>query len=95
MQEGSDDDGRFEVWSTDSEDDEVRKPTHGWCFVAKSKLQGYEGKCVMVQNGALEQKGYATDGGRASRSCFAAKIVSEQVKECEKVVHKVKEYFFS
>ena len=30
------DDGRVEMWSTDSEDDEVRKPTHGGCFVVNS-----------------------------------------------------------
>ncbi|XP_052620892.1 uncharacterized protein LOC111877473 [Lactuca sativa] len=62
VQEGSDDDGRVEVWSTDSEDDENR---------------------------VSEQRGYATDSGQTSESCFAAKLVSEQVKECEKVVDKV------
>ena len=34
VHEDSDEDGRVEVWSTDSKDDDVRKPTHGGCFVA-------------------------------------------------------------
>ena len=46
MQEGSDEDGHVEVWSTYSDDDEVRKPTR--CFVAKFVAQEYEGRCVMV-----------------------------------------------
>ncbi|KAI3510498.1 hypothetical protein L1887_17545 [Cichorium endivia] len=29
--------GVVEVWSTDSDDDEVRKPTHGRCFVVKGR----------------------------------------------------------
>ena len=63
VQDGSDDDGQVDVWSTDLEDDEIRKPTHG--------------KCLMVQNGVSDQRGYATDGGEASKSCFSAKTVSE------------------
>ena len=48
VQEGGDEFGSVEVWSTDSEDDEVQKPTHGGCFVAKSEASEYEGRCVMV-----------------------------------------------
>ncbi|KAI3523775.1 hypothetical protein L1887_02171 [Cichorium endivia] len=73
-----DEDGMVEVWLTDSEDDEVRKPTHG--------------RCLMVQNGVSEQRGYATDGCQTFESCFAATTVSEQVKECEKMVDKSKEH---
>ena len=36
VQQGSDDDVRVEVWSIESEDDEVRKPIHGRLFVEKS-----------------------------------------------------------
>lgn len=36
VQEGGDDEGIVEVWSIDSEDEEVSKPTYGGCFVAKS-----------------------------------------------------------
>ena len=51
--------------------------------------QGYEGKCLMVQSGSSEPRGYATDGGKGSESCFVAETIMEQVKECEKVVDKV------
>jgi len=57
------DDGMIEVWSSDSEDDEVRRPTHG--------------QCLMVQN----VTGFDT--------CFATKVLSEQVKETEDVIDKV------
>ena len=51
VQEESDEYGRVEVWSTNSEDEEVRKPTHGGCFfLANSKEKEYEERCLMVQN---------------------------------------------
>ena len=75
------DDGRVKVWSTDSEDDEIRKPTHGGYFVLKSEKEGYASKCLMVQSGNSKPKGYATDGRKASESYFAAKTIMEQVKE--------------
>lgn len=36
--------GHVEVWSTDSEDEEVQKPLHGRCFVVKSGVPEYEGR---------------------------------------------------
>ena len=48
VQEGNDEFGRVEVWSTDYEDEEFRKPTHGRCFVVKSGALEYEGRCLMV-----------------------------------------------
>lgn len=77
VQEGSDEDIRVEVWSIDFVVDEVRKPTHGGCFVAKSDFQDYEGRCLMVQNVISKQGSYANDSGKASENCFAAKPVSE------------------
>ncbi|KAI3496474.1 hypothetical protein L1887_38838 [Cichorium endivia] len=67
--------GVVEVWSTDSDDEEVRKPTHGRCFV--------------VKNDSSELRGYSTDGFQTSASCFAAKPVSEQVEEWDAGVNKV------
>jgi len=40
------DDGMIEVWSSDSEDDEVRRPTHG--------------RCLMVQNDTCSDSCFAT-----------------------------------
>nr|KAJ0203047.1 hypothetical protein LSAT_V11C500252350 [Lactuca sativa] len=41
--------GGVEVWSTDSEDEEVRRPTHGKAYVAKNEGSG--GKCFIVTAG--------------------------------------------
>lgn len=83
------DEGRVEVWSIDSKDDEVRKPTHGGCFVVKSEKESYASKCLMVHSCNSEPIEYVTGGGKTSESCFAVKTITKQVKECEKVVKKV------
>ncbi|KAI3700158.1 hypothetical protein L2E82_44777 [Cichorium intybus] len=44
--------GAVEVWSTDSDDEEVRKPTHG--------------RCLMVKGDSSEFRGYSTDGCQTS-----------------------------
>ena len=41
VQEEDDEFGIIEVWSIDSEEEEVRRPTHGECFVAKDDAPGY------------------------------------------------------
>ena len=53
VQETADEDefGGVEVWSTDSEDEEVRKPTHGKAYVAKEV--GSAGKCLIVTASSL------------------------------------------
>ncbi|KAI3499728.1 hypothetical protein L1887_35537 [Cichorium endivia] len=73
--------GAVEVWSTDYDDDEVRKPTHG--------------RCLIVKEDSSEYRGYSTDGCQTSASCFTAKPVSEQVEECEAVVKKIRSIFKS
>ena len=89
VRENEDEFGRIELWSTDSEDEEVRRPTHGECFVAKAEFPKYEGKCMMVHNDVSEQSGYSTDGGKTLDNCFATKPVSVHIIECEKVISKV------
>ena len=89
MQEDDDEFGRVEVWSTDSEDEEVRRPAHGECFIMKVELLKYEGKCMMVHSDISDQRGYASDGDKTSDNCFAAKHVSEQINECERLIRKV------
>ena len=51
--------------------------------------QLYETRCLMVHNDIAEQRGYTTDDSQNSGSCFAAKTVTEQVAECNKVINKV------
>lgn len=65
----------MEVWSTDSEDEEVCKLTHGEYFIVKVEVLEYEGKCLMVCNDVSEQRGYATDDGHVSDNCFAMKPI--------------------
>ena len=46
--------GGVQVWSTDSEDEEVRKPTHGKALLVKE--ENVEGRCLMVTDGRGGQK---------------------------------------
>ena len=55
--------GGVEVLSTDSEDEEVRKPTHGREFVVKSEGSEVAGRCLMVTVGVSHMRGYTTDDG--------------------------------
>lgn len=57
--------------------------------MVKSEKEGYASKCLMVLSGNSEPRGYMTNSGKASESCFAAKTIPEQVKECKKVVDNV------
>ena len=71
--------GSVEVWSTDSEDDEVRKPTHGKAYVAKEESSG--GRCFMVSD-VSQMRGYNTIGGSEEPKeqqdmCFTAKPLSQ------------------
>ncbi|KAL7610003.1 hypothetical protein Lser_V15G12622 [Lactuca serriola] len=52
--------GGVQVWSTDSKDDEVRKPSHGKAYVARDGESS--GKCLMVTE-VSHMRGYNTDGG--------------------------------
>ena len=87
--EAEDEFGRVEVWSTDSEDEEVRRPSHGRSFIAKDEGLQLHGRCLMVTSEVSELRGYATDGRCGVHSCFAAKPVPEQISECEQVIKKV------
>ncbi|XP_052619757.1 uncharacterized protein LOC128126070 isoform X2 [Lactuca sativa] len=79
-----------EVWSTDSEDDEVRKSSHGKAYVAKDEGSG--GKCLMV-SGVSQMRGYNTDGGNEDTKeredlCFTAKPLSVQFNELDELIKK-------
>ena len=43
--------GGVEVWSTNSGDEEVRKPSPGKAFVAKEDSSELVGKCLVVTAG--------------------------------------------
>ncbi|XP_052620940.1 uncharacterized protein LOC128126844 [Lactuca sativa] len=83
--------GDVEVWSTDSKDEEVRKPTHGRALLVKEEVVA--GKCLMVTSGVSQMRDYTTDGGldeakEREDKCFAAKPVSEQINECDELMKK-------
>ncbi|KAL7583919.1 hypothetical protein Lser_V15G43916 [Lactuca serriola] len=82
--------GGVEVWSSDSEDDEVRKPSHGKAYVAKEESSG--GKCLMVSD-VSQMRGYNTDGGNEDTKvqqnlCFTAKPLSVQFNELDELIKK-------
>ena len=83
VQDSVDDDefDGVQVWSTNSEDDEVRKPSHGKSYVAKNGDAG--GRCLMVLD-ISQMRGYNTDGGNEEAKeredvCFTTKPLSVQI----------------
>ena len=89
--------GGVQVWSTDSEDDEVRKPTHGKAYVAKS--DDASGRCLMVTD-VSQMRGYNTDGGNEEAKeredvCFTVKPLSVQISELDELIKKVQSIFIS
>ena len=60
--------GRVEVWSTDLEDEEVCRTTHGRSFIAKEEDLQFGGRCLMVTTDVSGLRGYATNGDRVSDS---------------------------
>ena len=95
MQEDVDEFGRVEVRSTDSEDDEVRKPTHGGCFTVNYGGPEYEGSFLMVRGDVSEHRGYVTDSAQASDYCFAVRPIPKQVSDYERVISKVQSILHS
>ncbi|XP_052625994.1 uncharacterized protein LOC128133027 [Lactuca sativa] len=82
--------GGVEVWSTDSEDDEVRKPSHGKACVAKEESSG--GRCLMVSE-VSQMRGYNTDDRsnepkEQQDMCFTAKPLSVQFNELDELIKK-------
>ena len=55
--------GGVEVCSTNSEDEEVKKTTHGKSLVAKEGESHVGGRSFMVINGVSQMRGYTTDDG--------------------------------
>lgn len=54
--------GGVEIWSTDSGDDKVRRPTHDREFVAKEKSSHFGGRCLVVTNESSQTQGSTTEG---------------------------------
>nr|KAJ0189254.1 hypothetical protein LSAT_V11C800435370 [Lactuca sativa] len=88
IQENADEDefGGVEVWSTDSKDEEVRKPTHGKACVAKEV--GSDGKCLIV-TASSSTASASEEPNLTKNKCFAAKPVSEQINDCDRLIKKV------
>nr|KAJ0210411.1 hypothetical protein LSAT_V11C400174660 [Lactuca sativa] len=83
---GEDEFGGVEVWSTDSKDEEVRRPTHGKAFAAKNEGSG--GKCFIVTHGPSTENA-DTEPKLTDNKCFAAKPVSEKINDCDRLIKKV------
>ena len=75
MGEEDNDDGQVEVWSTDSKDDKVHRPTRGACYVAKEVEHESSGKCFFMSSVSSESQAYVTDEGTNYEVCFSIKTV--------------------
>ncbi|KAL7600855.1 hypothetical protein Lser_V15G25093 [Lactuca serriola] len=87
VQENADEDefGGVEVWSTDYEDEEVRKPTHGKAYVAKEV--GSAGKYLIVTASSSTESA-SEEPNLTENKCFAANPVSEQINDCDRLIKK-------
>ena len=90
VQENLDDDefGGVEVWSTDSEDEEVRKPSHGRAYVAREGVSSSARKCLMVSE-ETPTEGEDKEPNLKRDKCFAAKPVSETINDCDRLIKMV------
>ncbi|XP_052621986.1 uncharacterized protein LOC128127530 [Lactuca sativa] len=75
--------GGVEVWSTDSEDEEVCRPSHGRAYVAREGVTESAGRCLMV---TIESK--HEEAKLKEDKCFAAKPVSERISDCDQLIKK-------
>ena len=81
--------GGVQVWSTDSEDEEVRKPTHGRAFTPKQEDSQYSRRCLIVSESGSQMEKNASESGRSKDRCFTTKTVPEQINDCELLINKV------
>ncbi|XP_052623142.1 uncharacterized protein LOC128128382 [Lactuca sativa] len=79
--------GGVEVWSTDSEDEEVTKPSHGRAYVAKEGVSSSAGKCMMVST-ETPTEGEDNELNLKRDKCFAVKPVSETINDCDRLIKK-------
>ncbi|XP_052621843.1 uncharacterized protein LOC128127401 [Lactuca sativa] len=80
--------GGVEVWSTDSEDEEVRRPTHGKAFVARKEDENVTRRCLMVTAG-VSTESEPEEPNLHEDKCFAAKPVSEKINDCDHLIQKI------
>ena len=75
----------------------MRKPTHGRDLLVKEEK--VEGKCLTVTTSESQMRGYTTDGrldeAKDRDRCFAAKLVNEQINECDELIKKVQSIIVS
>lgn len=67
-------------------DEEVRKPTDGKAYVAKEV--GSAGKCLIVTASSSTENA-SEEPNLTENKCFAAKPVSEQINDCDRLIKKV------
>ncbi|XP_052625840.1 uncharacterized protein LOC128132881 [Lactuca sativa] len=72
-----------EVWSIDSEDEEVRTPSHGRAYVAREGVVVSAGRCLMITTESKHEKEKVKED-----KCFAAKPMSEKISDCDQLIKK-------
>ncbi|KAL7582691.1 uncharacterized protein LOC128128961 [Lactuca sativa] len=76
-----------EIWSTESEDEEVRKPSHGSAYVVSEGVSSSAGKCLMV-SAEIPTEGEDKEPDLNRDKCFAAKPVSKTINDCDRFIKK-------
>lgn len=89
VEEDYNDSENIEVWSTNLDDDEIRRPTHGACYAANMEEKASSRRCFMVQIVSSRSQGYFTDDGVSLDMSMSSKTVSEHVEVSKKVINKV------
>ena len=71
-----------------SEDEEVRRPTHGRAFVMRQEDEKVTGRCLMVIVGVTTESEHEEPNLHEDKY-FAAKPVSEKINDCDRLIKKV------
>ncbi|XP_052621713.1 uncharacterized protein LOC128127298 [Lactuca sativa] len=79
--------GGVEVWSTDSEDEKVRRPTHDSAFVTRQEDEKVTGRCLMVTDGVTTESEHE-EPNLHEEKCFAAKPISEKINDYDRLIKK-------
>ena len=76
--------GGVEVWSTDSKDEEVRRPSHGRAYLAREGVTESASRCLMVTTESKTEEAKLKED-----KCFATKPMRKRISDCHQLIKKV------
>lgn len=89
MEDDNNNNGYVDVWLTDFVDKEVRKQTHGACFIVNKFEEGSGGKFFMLNIVSSGSHRYYYDEGEKYDVCLSTKSIRDHVAETETIINKV------